>query len=107
MTAGELQCYLDTIPYDILSEAGKKKYRWIYDELHEQFFGGASSILNIGIDPSVSLEGYYKTNAEIDWLLPYKDRNPVFSLPVSEVTLISIRLSPSETVISPPPDKLA
>lgn len=82
MTAGELQCYLDTIPYDILSEAGKKKYRWIYDELHEQFFGGASSILNIGIDPSVSLEGYYKTNAEIDWLLPYKDRNPVFSLPV-------------------------
>lgn len=82
MTAGELLVYLDTIPYDTLSEAGRRAYDWVYGELHEEFFGISSQMLSVGLDAIVSVEGYYKTNSGIDWLLPYKDRNPVFALPI-------------------------
>lgn len=80
----EIEFYLSKADYDSLSVPGQKQYDRIkryFEEESKVSFG--SDILKIQAEGTVALEGYYKTNEDIDWVYDDYKRNPVLFLPVS------------------------
>ncbi|MGL4985907.1 MAG: hypothetical protein ACRC5H_02065 [Treponemataceae bacterium] len=82
LTAGEIKRYLDDLPYEKLSRAGKYHYDWIVSELQMDYFGFSSGIIGFGIDPSIAIEGFVKSNPDIEWLYTFRERNYPLLLPV-------------------------
>ena len=83
LTISELKTYLEEIDYDSLSESGKKQWQRIQDYIIEENITFKSDIVTIDLDPSVNLEGYYKSNDDIDWVYDRYSRNNVIDLPVT------------------------
>lgn len=82
VTIQEMKFHLDEIDYDSLSEQGKKYYDAIYSWCAESSYSLDSHLLSVGLEPSVSLEGYYKTNDDVDWVFDKFSRKPLFDAPL-------------------------
>lgn len=79
----ELKVYLNEIDYDSLSEAGKADYDRILDYFKEENLSIGMDILSIGIEPSLSLEGYYKSNDDVDWVYNRYEREHLLDMPTT------------------------
>ena len=82
ISIAEMKSYLNEIDYDSLSNAGKKQWTRIFDYFGEDGLGLESSLMLLKAYPSVNLEGYYKTNDEIEWVFDRYERSPVIDVPV-------------------------
>ena len=83
VTIAELKSYLNEIDREKLSKAGKKQYDRIFEYFDEKGLGLESSLLSLTAEPSVNLEGYYKTNDDISWTFDRYERSPFLELPVT------------------------
>ena len=83
LTIAEIKSYLSEISPENLSEAGKKQWQRLQDYFDEESFSFKSDVFSATFDPSVSLEGYYKTNDEIDWVYDRYSRNNLIDVPIS------------------------
>lgn len=78
----ELQLYLKEIDYDALSDAGKTQYDRIFAYFDEKKFTFGTDLLTLGVEPSVNLSGFFKTEDDIDWVYDRYSRKPFFDAPV-------------------------
>lgn len=82
VTIAELKTYLDEIDSERLSRAGKIQYERIQNYINEKNWSLDAGIFSVGIEPSSTLELYYKTDDEVPWLYDYTKRQPLLDLPI-------------------------
>lgn len=82
LTAGELSLYLREIDYGTLSPAGRSAYDSVAAYLSREYPGFDSGLVSAGIQVEAALEGYFKTNREIDWQYVYQRREPLLNVPL-------------------------
>lgn len=80
----QVRLILDEFDYDSLSESGRADYDRIvrycdYEPLGLVF----SDIVTLGVEPEINIEGFYKTNSDIDWVYDRYSRSPLIDTPVS------------------------
>lgn len=82
VSVAELKFYLEQFDYDSLS----LRARIIYDEIHDFLYGRenllADEALELVVHPAITLEGYYKTNAEIPWSFNYNFKDFFLTAPL-------------------------
>ena len=78
----ELTTYLNEINYESLSDAGRAQYDRIYSYIGERRFSIGADLLSLNVEPEINLEGFYKTNENIDWVYDRYSRKPVFDCPL-------------------------
>jgi hypothetical protein len=83
LTIQEITVYMNAIPYETLSAAGKKQYDRIKRYFAEQNISFDSGVFSLGIDPAVTGEGYYKTNDSLDWIYDRYSRKPLIDVPLT------------------------
>lgn len=83
LTIQELEVYLSEIEYGRLSESGKADFDKIHEYFTEEPFSFGFDILSVGFEPSLSLEGFYKTNDNLDWVYDRYSRHPLLDVPVA------------------------
>ena len=83
ITIAEMKSYLREVNREELSKAGKAQYDRIFEYFGSSALGLESSLLSLTTEPSINLEGYYKTNDDIAWVFDRYERNPVIDLPVT------------------------
>lgn len=76
VTVQELEYHLSEIDYDSLSEQGKEMYDSISGYFAEENFSFGEELLNVGLEPSMSLEAYYKSARSVDWTFDRYSRRP-------------------------------
>jgi hypothetical protein len=84
VTVAQVELILAEIGGGELSPAGEA----MLEELYAWLEGSVSFSRNIGpvaldIDPSLQIEGYAKSNRDLDWVYGPNDRQPFLSLPLS------------------------
>lgn len=77
----EIKTYLNDIDREKLSAVGKAEYDRIYSYFSESNISFNSGIFSLGLEPSVNLEGYYKSNNDIDWIYDRYSRKPFLEAP--------------------------
>ena len=83
VTIQQIRLYLAEIDADTLSDSGHADYERIERYCDAEIFALGSDILSVGIEPAVNLEGFYKTNADIDWVYDRYARSPMLDVPVT------------------------
>ncbi len=83
ITIAEMKSYLQEIDKESLSAAGKKQYERIFEYFGNEGIGLESSLMSLSAEPSVNLEGYYKTNDDIAWTFDRYCRSPFIDLPTT------------------------
>ena len=83
LTISELESYLLEIDPESLSPAGKKQWQRLEDYFSEENLTFKSDIVGIDFDPSLNLEGYYKTKDEVDWVYDRYSRNHIIDIPMT------------------------
>ena len=83
LTIAEIKTYLSEIDYENLSEAGKKQWQRIQDYIIEENITVKSDIVTVDFTPALNLEGYYKTNDDIDWVFDRYSRSNLLDVPVT------------------------
>lgn len=83
MSIAELKVYLEEIDTSKLSDASLSEINEIYKYFEYEPLGFSSDIVNIGLEPSVNLSSFYKTNDDIDWIYNRYKRKPFINTPVS------------------------
>lgn len=81
MTIEELRLYLDEIDVSALSEASQAEYQKIQNYFDYKPLGINSDLISLGVEPSVSIEGFYKSNDDFDWVYDRYEREPVIKAP--------------------------
>ena len=81
VSINEIYTYLKAIDYENLSNAGKNAYDSIIESFTTNQLVLESDIIKIGFRPSFNLEGYYKSNENIDWIYRYNQRKPLIDVP--------------------------
>ena len=76
LSIGEIQVYLSQVEYESLSPAGKKNYDRIMDYIANGPMSFTAGIISFGLDPEVNLEGYYKSNDDLDWVYDRYSKKP-------------------------------
>ncbi len=82
LTVMELRGMLEEIPIERLSEAGRAQYFRIQEYFDQFDFSLDAGIFSIGIEPKVNVEGYAKSNSNLDWLYNYHSRQRLAEAPV-------------------------
>ncbi len=82
MSVQQVRACLDDVVYEALSEPGKELYANVLEYLGEKNWSANAGIFNIGFEPTLNVEGYYKTNEDIDWIYNYHERKPIVDLPI-------------------------
>lgn len=82
LTVMELRGFLDEIPYEKLSEAGKAQYTRILEYFDQFDLSFDVGVFSLGIEPKVNLEGYAKTNTNLKWLYNYHECQRLAEAPV-------------------------
>lgn len=82
-TIEELRFYMEEIDYDKLSLAGKIAYDKAIEYFEESKIGIESDLLSVGVEPKFSLEGYIKSNDDVDWNYDRYQREPLIDMPMS------------------------
>ena len=84
MSIQQIRVILDEIDYDSLSDSGRADYDRIERYFSEEPFAAVKSdILSVTVEPSLNLEGFYKTNSDIDWVYDRYERSPMFDMPAA------------------------
>ena len=83
LTISEIKSYLSEIDYDSLSASGKKQWNRIQSYFDETNISFSSDLISLSAEPSVNLEGYYKTNDDIDWVYDRYSRNHLIDIPLT------------------------
>lgn len=83
MTIQELNLYLSEIDVSSLSEACQEEYQRILDYFDYKPLGLNSDLLTLGLEPSINISGFYKTNDDIDWVYDRYERKPVLKAPMT------------------------
>lgn len=100
-TIGHIRDMLAEIDYDALSEPGRLQYERIEAYFAESSLSIGSDLLSLGVEPTLHLEGYYKTNDDIDWTFDRYDRHGVIEMPfvvgVSDYATISATMAFQQT----------
>ncbi len=63
----EVKFFLDGIDYDSLSEGGRTEYDRILSYCNEKGFEFGPELLTFGVEPEVAVEGYYKSEQDVNW----------------------------------------
>jgi hypothetical protein len=79
----EIKTCLFEIDYNSLSSAGKREYDRVLAYFNDGSLSLKSGILSAGIDPSITPEGYYKSNSSVNWVYDRYKRIPFLDLPVT------------------------
>lgn len=84
LTIQQVDLILDEIDYDSLSESGRADFDRIVRYCAEEPLGLVfSDIVTVALDPEFNLEGFYKTNSDLDWIWDRYERSPLLDAPFS------------------------
>ena len=83
VSINELKCYMKEIDYERLSEPGKKQYDRIQSYIDQMNWSFNWGLFSLGTEIGVSVEGYYKSNPDIDWIYDYTKRQALADLPIT------------------------
>lgn len=83
LSIAEIELYLSEADYDSLSEAGKKNYDRIVDYIAYEPPAFKADIFSISVEPEMNVEGFYKTNDDIDWVYDRYCRQPLLTTPLN------------------------
>lgn len=83
LSIAEIECYMDEIDYESLSESGKATYDKIIAEFKDKEFTFDAGAISLSTDPDVTPEFYYKSNENIPWTLKYNYKDNLINVPVS------------------------
>ena len=79
----EIRLYLSEIDGDDLSESARAQLERINDWLEFDSLSFGSDLINVGIEPSVSVEGFYKSEDDIAFVWDRYERRPMLDAPVT------------------------
>ncbi len=82
LTVMELRGMLDEIPVEKLSEAGRAQYLRVMEYFDQFDLSLDAGIFSLGLEPKLNLEGYFKSNTNVDWLYNYHERQRLAEAPV-------------------------
>lgn len=82
LSVAEIMGYVQEIPYENLSDAGKKAVEEIETYINREYLAIESKALSIGIDPSLSIEFYHKQTDEIPWIYDSYEKQHIIDLPI-------------------------
>lgn len=80
-TIGELKIYLNQIDKSRLSASALAVYNKIESFFNKKYPGFNSDVIDFGFAVDLALEGYYKTNKDINWVYPYQKRKALVDIP--------------------------
>ena len=84
LTIQQVNLILDEIDYDSLSESGRADFdrivRYCAEEPLALVF---SDIVKVEIEPELNIEGFYKTNSDLDWVWDRYERSHLLDAPFS------------------------
>ena len=83
VSINELKCYMKEIDYERLSEPGKKQYDRIQSYIDQMNWSFNWGLFSLGTEIGVNVEGYYKSNPDIDWIYDYTKRQALADLPIT------------------------
>ena len=72
LSRAEISLFLDALNTNGLSKAGLREKERIEDFLNKGVLSYNAEPFTIGIDPSIHLEGYHKSDEEIPWVYGFK-----------------------------------
>lgn len=82
-TIQELRLYIDEVDEEKLSDSGRRQLSLIEEYLGAENFSFASDLLSVGLEPSVSVEGFWKSEDDIDWTFDRYSRKPMLDMPAT------------------------
>ena len=77
----QLKLYMSEIDEEKLSESGKMQLERINSYISESNLSYGYDIVSVGIEPSLSFEGFYKSEDDIDWVWDRYERKPMLDVP--------------------------
>ena len=77
----QLKLYMSEIDEEKLSESGKRQLERINSYISESNLSYGYDIVSVGIEPSLSFEGFYKSEDDIDWVWDRYERKPMLDVP--------------------------
>ncbi len=80
-TVNEIKMYLNEADYDSLSEGGKTLWHRIDDYINHEYWAFSASIFSVGIDPEINLEGFYKSEDDLQWVYDRYNRKSLINVP--------------------------
>ncbi|MCR5724799.1 MAG: hypothetical protein K6G80_06930 [Treponema sp.] len=83
LSISRIRAIMAEIDYDSLSEPGRANYDRIESYFAEEQFSIASDLLSFSFEPALNLEGYWKSNDDIDWVYDRYSRSGLFEMPVT------------------------
>lgn len=83
LTVAEIKAYLSHVPYDSLSRNAKLQFDRINAYFDEKGWSADCGIVSLGTEPVFSLEGYYQSNADNDWIYDRYQKKPLIELPIT------------------------
>ncbi|MBR5867080.1 MAG: hypothetical protein IKZ04_04120, partial [Spirochaetaceae bacterium] len=96
------ELYLKKIDTSRLSEAGIASYNKIESFFKHEYPGFESDLIDFGFTVNCALEGYYKTNKDIDWVYPYQKRKAFIDIPfgfgVGDYITVASSLSAAQNI---------
>ncbi len=82
LTIQEITTCLNRIEYNDLSDNAKKEYDKIKAYCKDDRISFDSGLFSVSTEVKTNLEGYYKSNDDIDWIYDRYSRSPLLEVPV-------------------------
>lgn len=83
LTIAEIKTYIAEINYDTLSASGKAEYDRVKNYFDSDTWSADCGIVSLGAEPTLSLEGYYKSNEDNDWIYDRYSKKPLIDMPIT------------------------
>ena len=83
ITVGEIEGMLHEVDRESLSNAGKTQYDRILEYIARGGLSFSVGLLSFGAEPEANLEGYYKSNDDLDWVYDRYYKQALLSAPVT------------------------
>lgn len=86
MTLEEVECHLDAVDHESLSADAMRHYDRIRQYIsYDSHLSFGHELLKLQAELDVNLEGYYKTEDDLDWVYDYYRQKPFVYLPLKIV----------------------
>ena len=82
-TIRHMRDMLSEIDYGSLSEPGRAQYDRIQAYFGEENIALVSDLLSVGLEPTFNLEGFYKSNDDLDWVYDRYSRHGLIEVPAT------------------------
>ncbi len=83
LTIQEIKLYMKEIDEEDLSDSALEQLRRIESWFEESNLAFASGLISIGLEPSVNVSAFYKTNDDISWVYDRYERKPFLDAPAT------------------------